>query len=35
VSLATFLDKPFSGEWPVLRQRVIVLGSENAEGGVQ
>jgi hypothetical protein len=32
VALATFADKPFSGEWPVLRQRVIVLGNE---GGLQ
>ena len=32
VALSTFVDSPFSGEWPVLRQRVIVLGSE---GGVQ
>jgi hypothetical protein len=35
VSLATFVDAPFSGEWPVLRERVIVLGCKNAEGGVQ
>jgi hypothetical protein len=35
VALATFVDAPFSGEWPVLRQRVIVLGHENTEGGVQ
>jgi hypothetical protein len=32
VALATFVDLPFSGEWPVLRERVIVLGNE---GGVQ
>lgn len=32
VALATFVDEPFSGEWPVLRERVIVL--EN-EGGKQ
>lgn len=32
LALATFVDLPFCGEWPVLRQRVIVL--EN-EGGVQ
>lgn len=32
VALATYMDLPFCGEWPVLRQRVIVL--EN-EGGVQ
>jgi hypothetical protein len=32
VTLATFVDLPFSGEWPVLRERVIVLGKE---GGVQ
>lgn len=31
-ALATFVDFPFSGEWPVLRQRVIVMGNE---GGVQ
>jgi hypothetical protein len=35
VSLATFVDSPFSGEWPVLRQRVIVLGNKYAEEGVQ
>ena len=35
VSLATFVDAPFSGEWPVLRQRVIVLEHEKTEGGVQ
>jgi hypothetical protein len=37
-ALATFVDLPFSGEWPALRQRVIVLGNQgNAanEGGVQ
>jgi hypothetical protein len=32
VALATFVDLPFSGEWPVLKQRVIALGNE---GGVQ
>jgi hypothetical protein len=32
VAMATFVDEPFSGEWPVLRQRVIIL--EN-EGGAQ
>jgi hypothetical protein len=34
VALATFADAPFCGAWPVLRQRVIVLGHENTEGGV-
>lgn len=32
VALATYKDLPFCGEWPVLRQLVIIL--EN-EGGVQ
>jgi hypothetical protein len=32
VAMATFVDAPFSGEWPVLRQRVIVSGHE---GGAQ
>jgi hypothetical protein len=32
VALATFVDLPFSGEWPVLQQRGIVLGNE---GGLQ
>jgi hypothetical protein len=32
VALSTFADMPFSGEWPVLRQRVIAMGNE---GGVQ
>jgi hypothetical protein len=32
VALATFVDLPFAGEWPVLKQRVIALGNE---GGVQ
>jgi hypothetical protein len=35
VALDTFVDAPFCGAWPVLRQRVIVLGHENTEGGVQ
>jgi hypothetical protein len=26
VAMTTFVDLPFSGEWPVLRERVIVLG---------
>ena len=32
VALSTFADMPFSGEWPVLRQRVIAMGNE---GGLQ
>lgn len=32
VALATFVDLPFAGEWPALREKVKVLGSE---GGVQ
>ena len=32
VTMATFVDMPFSGEWPSLRERVIVLGNE---GGAQ
>lgn len=35
VALSTFVDKPFSGEWPALRQRLIALGHEKTEGGVQ
>ena len=38
VSLATFVEAPFSGEWPVLRQRIFALGNQgNAgnEGGVK
>lgn len=35
VALSTFVDEPFSGEWPVLRLRVIALGRENTEAGVQ
>jgi hypothetical protein len=32
VALASFVDAPFAGEWPALREKVKVLGSE---GGVQ
>ena len=32
VALSTFADMPFTGEWPVLRQRVVAMGNE---GGVQ
>lgn len=32
VALATFVDLPFAGVWPALREKVKVLGSE---GGVQ
>jgi hypothetical protein len=38
VALSAFVDLPFSGEWPALRQRVIVLGKQGNtanEGGVQ
>lgn len=38
VSLATFVEAPFSGEWPVLRQRIFALGNQGNtgnEGGVQ
>lgn len=44
VALATFVDLPFSGEWPVLREKIIVSANlENAgqavnkyaEGGLQ
>lgn len=41
VAMATFVDAPFSGEWPVLRERMSVLGNSSLaghtqnEGGVQ